>query len=106
MVTDERYKTAKRGIQKNQVKELHQVFKYIPKNVVAKDIGTSLKSFSYKLNHIEKFSLREIFAMAQLFEVDTMILLKLANTQYEFTQGILPVKSITTTIKSVETYTK
>lgn len=92
MQKDGRYKTVKRLIEKSDVRELREVFKYIPKAIVAADLGIAPARFSERLNQVEKFYLRDLFAVARLFNVEEIKVLHLASTQYEIVNGIIPGK--------------
>ena len=82
MEKDERYKAVKRLIEKGDITEFNEMFKFIPKTVVARDLGAAPARFSEKMNQIEKFTLHDIFAIARILEVDNLAVLKLAANQY------------------------
>jgi hypothetical protein len=93
MQKDERYKAVKRLIEKSDVREFREVFKYIPKTMVATDLGIAPERFSERLHQVEKFYLKDMFAMARLFNVEDIKVLHLASTQYEVVNGIIPGKT-------------
>jgi hypothetical protein len=82
MEKDERYKAVKRLIEKGDITEFNQMFTYIPKTVVARDLGAAPARFSEKMNLIEKFTLQDMFAIAKLLDVENMAVLKIASSQY------------------------
>jgi hypothetical protein len=82
MEKDDRYKAVKRLIEKGDITEFNEMFTYIPKTVVARDLGAAPARFSEKMNLIEKFTLQDMFAIAKLLEVESIAVLKLADNQY------------------------
>lgn len=82
MEKDERYKAVKRLIEKGDITEFNQMFTFIPKTVVARDLGAAPARFSEKMNQIEKFTLQDVFSIAKLLEVENLSVLKLAANQY------------------------
>jgi hypothetical protein len=82
MEKDERYKAVKRLIEKGDITEFNQMFTYIPKTVVARDLGAAPARFSEKMNLIEKFTLHDMFTIARLLEVENLAVLRLADNQY------------------------
>ena len=69
MEKDERYKAVKRLIEKGDITEFNEMFTYIPKTVVARDLGAAPARFSEKMNLIEKFTLQDMFTIAKLLEI-------------------------------------
>jgi len=82
MEKDERYKAVKRLIEKGDITEFNEMFTYIPKTVVARDLGAAPARFSEKMNLIEKFTLQDMFSIAKLLEVESIDILRLADNQY------------------------
>lgn len=82
MEKDLRYTAAKRTIEKRDITNLNEVFQVIPKTVVAIDMGIAPARFSQKIAQVEKFSLKEVFRLAQLLDVDSLHIFKLAKSQH------------------------
>jgi hypothetical protein len=82
MEKDERYRAVKRLIEKGDITEFNEMFTYIPKTVVARDLGAAPARFSEKMNLIEKFTLQDMFSIAKLLEVESIAVLRLADNQY------------------------
>lgn len=82
MEKDERYKAVKRLIEKGDITEFNQMFTYIPKTVVARDLGAAPARFSEKMNLIEKFTLQDMFSIAKLLEIESIAVLRIADNQY------------------------
>ena len=82
MEKDERYKAVKRLIEKGDITEFNEMFTYIPKTVVARDLGAAPARFSEKMNLIEKFTLQDMFSIAKLLEIESIAVLRLVDNQY------------------------
>ncbi len=82
MEKDERYKAVKRLIEKGDITEFNEMFTYIQKTVVARDLGAAPARFSEKMNLIEKFTLQDMFSIAKLLDVESIAVLRLADNQY------------------------
>jgi hypothetical protein len=83
MEKDVRYKVVRRLIEQGDITEFNQIFKYIPKSVIAGDIGTARDRFTKKINRIEKFTFEDVFTLGKFLELeDMMSLLELVYTQY------------------------
>lgn len=83
MTKDKRYKSVNSLISGGYVKTLIEIFDTIPKSVVAKDLGVSLDRFTKMINDVERFGIRNLFRMAQLIEVDEIMILNLIYHQYQ-----------------------
>jgi hypothetical protein len=82
MAKDRRYKTLKILIEGGHIKELRQMFDHIPKSVVSQDLGMNYERFVNKINHIELFTLKELFLIMTFIGVDEKLMLELAFSQY------------------------
>jgi hypothetical protein len=81
MKKDPRYKGVRRLLLNNDLVELKDIVKFIPKTVVARDLGIDKQRFTQKLEHVEKMRLEELFRLAALLNVDNMELIKLVAKQ-------------------------
>ncbi|MGN6417882.1 MAG: hypothetical protein ACTHMC_10345 [Pseudobacter sp.] len=82
MVEDPRYIAAKRMVEQGDISTFNQLFTIIPKSIVAADMGTQNVRFTTLMNHIEKFTLQELFMLSKLFSLDEKVILDLAFSQY------------------------
>lgn len=82
MVKDERYKTVKFLIEKGHITEFNEVFRYIPKSVVANDLGTNYNRFARLVQHVEQFKVQELFMLSHFMDIDEMEILKLVYIQH------------------------
>lgn len=82
MVDDPRYIAAKRMVEQGDINTFNQLFSIIPKSIVAADLGTQNVRFTTLMNHIERFTLQELFMLSKLFSLDEKAILELAYNQY------------------------
>lgn len=82
MAKDRRYNTVKNLILGGYIKTLIEIFDTLPKSVVAKDLGISLDRFTKMINDVERFSVRNLFRIAALLEVDEKSILNLVYNQF------------------------
>jgi len=76
------YNTTKLLIEGNQIKEFRQIFDYVPKSTVYKDLGINYTRFTRAVKNIPEFKLQEIYHLARLINIDEKILLDLAHAQH------------------------
>ena len=69
-------------LEKGNVQSFNDIFKYIPKTVVAINMGKKVDRFTEIMNRVEKFKLEEVFAVAKLCEVDDSEMLQLVYKEY------------------------
>ncbi|MBO9562120.1 MAG: hypothetical protein J7621_05070 [Niastella sp.] len=81
MNTDNRYSVVKDIYAAKRIEEFHQIFDYIPKTVVAEDIGTSAKRITRLIEEPHTFTGEEIYQMSQLFGIplDKFFMLLMKN---------------------------
>jgi hypothetical protein len=53
-------------IAQGQIISFIDIFKFIPKTVVANDIKKKGDRFTYLINHVEEFTLKDLFTIARL----------------------------------------
>jgi hypothetical protein len=81
MSVDQRYTTIKVLIQSGHIKSFRDIFNYIPKTVVYKDLRVNFNRFSKAVNDPAGLSLAELRTLAEFFEVDTKKLIDMAFEQ-------------------------
>ena len=81
MSGDQRYSTIKVLIQSGHIKSFRDIFNYIPKTVVYKDLGVNFNRFSKAINDPAGFSMGELRTLAEFFAVDTKKLIDMAYEQ-------------------------
>jgi len=76
------YNTTKLLIEGGQIKEFRQIFEYVPKSTVYKDLGINYNRFTRAVKNIQEFKLEEIYHLSRLINVDEKVLLDLAHAQH------------------------
>ncbi|HEX9509724.1 MAG TPA: hypothetical protein VF939_04545 [Puia sp.] len=79
---DPRYDLIKPMIIGGKIKTFTDIFKFIPKTVVATDLGKKVDRFTELMNRIEGFTLEELFMMAKFCDLDESQMLQLAENEY------------------------
>jgi hypothetical protein len=69
-------------IETGKIKSFNDIFKYIPKTIVAKDLGKKVDRFNALMSRVEEFTLTDLFLIAGFFEVDEDVILRLIMTDY------------------------
>ena len=77
MVKDKRYHALKLYIESGAIKSFTEIFDIVPKSKIAKDTGISFVRLTKKINHPEKFTVKDIVIIAQLIEVESIKIYKL-----------------------------
>ncbi|GGA90393.1 hypothetical protein [Puia dinghuensis] len=67
---DPRYDLIKPMLSEGQIKSFADVFKYIKKTVVANDMGKKVDRFTIMMEQPKKFSVADVYEMAELFNID------------------------------------
>ena len=79
---DKRFLIAGKLIRTNEIKTIAEVIDIIPKTVVAKELGINPERFNRLLESVDLFVCKDLFALAELMEVDSIAVLALVNNQY------------------------
>jgi hypothetical protein len=65
-----------------KISTFNDIFKFIPKTVVAHSLGKKVDRFSELMKHVEKFTLEELFTIARYCDIEEAEILRLAETEY------------------------
>jgi len=79
---DERYNLIKLLHADGQIEILNDIFKYVPKTVVATDLGKKVTDFNVLLARPDNFELREIYRIGNLCGLSDRDAYLLVETQY------------------------
>ena len=82
MERDPRYKAVKLLVEDGQITLFNEMFRIIPKSVVAADLGKQNIRFTMLMNRIERFTLKDLFLLGKFFELDEKQIFELAYQQY------------------------
>lgn len=80
---DHRYDLIKPMIENGKILTFNDIFKYIPKTVVAKDLGKKVDRFNTLMSRVEEFILSDLFIIAGFFEIDEEVMLRLVMNDYK-----------------------
>jgi len=79
---DDRYNLIKPMLQSGQLKSLNDIFRYVPKTVVATDLGKQNKRFNRLMHKVRDFTLGELVALANLCHLEISEILRLAEVEF------------------------
>ena len=82
MALERQYKVGKSLILDGTITSLHDLFEYVPKSNVAKDLRMHFNTLQSRINEPGSFAIQELAAIAELMDVDPMIIIKMAYSQY------------------------
>ena len=87
---DHRYDLIKPMIASGNIVAFNDIFKYIPKTIVAKDLGKKVDRFNILMTHVEQFSLDDLFILAGFFDMENREMLNLVMNDYERSKQEIP----------------
>lgn len=79
---DPRYDLIKSMLSEGNIVFFTDIFKYIPKTVVANDLGKKVDRFTVMMNHVEKFTLEEVFRLAAMCKLTDEQMYTLMHNEY------------------------
>ena len=79
---DDRYDLIRPMLNDGKILSFNDIFKFIPKTVVATDLGKKVDRFSELMKRVEKFTLEELFTIGRFCSLDEMQILILAKDEY------------------------
>jgi len=94
MARDPRYDIISPLCQAGKIASFNDIFKYIPKTVVAHDLGKKVSRFNVLINKVEKFTLEELAMIGHFCGLEESIIFKLAEKEYFIQKGPLRVSKI------------
>jgi hypothetical protein len=80
-MADPRYGAVKVLIESGHVKSIQDIFQYIPKTTVYKDLGINYNRFDRAIINPAIFRLEELVVLAELFDVDAKKMIDMAYEQ-------------------------
>ncbi len=84
---DPRYSLIKPMIKEGKITSFSDIFQFIPKTIVARDLGKKVDRFTALMHRVEGFTLEELFIIGAFCEIDESQMLKLVETQYLKSKG-------------------
>lgn len=88
MQRDDRYEIIRAMLDQGKIKTLNDIFKYVPKTVVAKNIGKKVARFTRAMHNPEEFTLQELFRIGELCDLDEWEITRLAVTAHMVNNNI------------------
>jgi plasmid maintenance system antidote protein VapI len=82
MEKDIRYESVKVLIETGRIQEFQQIFNYLPKSILAHDLGTNNNRMTRLINHVEQFTLEELSRISNLLGVNYKTILAIVHNQY------------------------
>lgn len=82
MEKDPRYIAVKYLIEGKQITEFKDIFTHLPKTVMAQDLGTNNNRMTRLIDHVDQFTLAELYRISDLLDVDYRIIFNLAHFQH------------------------
>jgi len=82
MKRDERYDYVHYLYNKGDIKCFNDLFKKLPKSVLAKDMGIPTRRFREMLTDPAKMKVEHLFTVAHFFKINKWVLVQLAWRQY------------------------
>jgi hypothetical protein len=79
---DPRYDLIKSLYERGKIVSFNDIFKYVPKTVVANDLGKKVDRFTELINGIGGFTLNEIALIGNFCELEEELAFKLAEKEY------------------------
>lgn len=83
MTKDERYLGVKQLIESGHITEFKQIFTFLPKTVLAGDLGTNNNRMTRLINNVQEFTLGELDRISQLIDVPYDAISQLVNNQFK-----------------------
>ena len=80
---DTRYDTIKHLITEGKIRSFNDIFKYVPKTIVANDLGKKVDRFTELMNRVEGFTLAELFMIAKFCEINENQIFSLVMSEYK-----------------------
>ena len=81
MADDPRYGSIKVLIESGHIKSIREIFQFIPKTTVYKDLGINFSRFDRAIVDPSIFRMQELVVLAELFGVDALTLICMAYNQ-------------------------
>lgn len=86
VIVDTRYSTIKVLIESGHIKSFRQIFDFIPKTVVYKDLAVNFNRFSRAILDPSAFTIKELMALAEMFDIDAKKTIDMAYEQVMVTK--------------------
>ncbi len=82
MAKDRRYELIVPMVSAGRIHHFRDLFHFIPKTIVARDLGINNVRFTRLIDDLEGFTLKDLLRLAALMEMETALLLRLILDQH------------------------
>ena len=79
---DHRYELIKPMMNDGKIQTFNDIFKFIPKTVVATSLGKKVDRFTELMNKVEKFTVEDLFTIARFCSLTEGQILQLVEKEY------------------------
>jgi len=79
---DRRYVLIRTLFNDGKIHTFNEIFGFVPKTIVANDLGKKVDRFNKLMNKVEKFTLEEIFQIGRLCDLEEGQILQLVMEDY------------------------
>lgn len=83
MAKKDDYKVVKVLIETGHITEFRQIFDHVYKTTVANDLGIYYNRFKDLLEHVDRFSIQELYQLGRVIGIDGRKMVQLALDQFE-----------------------
>lgn len=80
---DPRYNIIKSLISDGHVESFSDIFKFLPKTIVAGDLGLNAVRFNRLIENVEDLRIRQVYDLARLCNMEAIEFFKLIDRQHE-----------------------
>jgi hypothetical protein len=81
---DHRYPTIKPMLEQGRIRKLTDIFIYIPRTVLANDMGRNLKRLNELLDRLENFTIKDLLLIGGLCSLTRKEMLALLEAEFDF----------------------
>jgi hypothetical protein len=91
---DPRYHLVLSMYEKGHVRSFNDIFRYVPKTVVAKNLGTKVDRFTKLMKRVEKFTLEDIVLIGTFCDMSLDIMTELWKEEFRRQKEAFPDRPI------------
>ena len=80
---DPRYDKVRKLIELEVLTTFREIFEFVPKSVVARDLCMNSARFTKLMYHVDRFILKDLFSIAHLIGISEQRILRLVMDQFD-----------------------
>ena len=88
MEKDRRYQQVKLLIIKGEIKSFNEIFDTLPKSILARDLHIKGSTLTKLMKRVDKFYLRDVAAIAELFGIELESIFSLIIEQHRYNKKL------------------